>query len=209
MKLRIFPREDSYFDLFEAAADNVAAAAELLLDMVTDFVDPHVKAKRLLDLEHEGDRITHAILSQLNSTFITPFDREDIYSLASQLDDVIDAIEEAGDLMVLHKVVEPIQPVCDQVRLIGEAASETATGLRHLRKLEHQSLRAYWTRVNELENAGDQLYRQARADLYAFEAEHPARYVLIWKDIIEQLEDALDGLQHVARTVESIALKYA
>jgi len=209
VKVRIFPREESYFDLFEAAADNVAASARQLSDLVNDFVDPEMKAKRLVELEHEGDRITHAILSRLNSTFITPFDREDIYALASQLDDVTDAIEEAADMLVLHKVVEPIQAVRGQAALIQEAAIVTADGLRHLRKVEHEPLRAYWVRINELENDGDRLYRRARADLYAFTGEHPARYVLIWKDIVEQLEEALDGLEDVAHTVESIVLKHA
>jgi hypothetical protein len=209
MKLRIFPREESYFDLFEAAADNAALSAKVLLDMVDDFVDPEMKAKRLVELEHEGDRITHAILSRLNSTFVTPFDREDIYALASQLDDVTDAVEEAGDMLVLHKVVEPIRPVCEQARLIEQATTATAAGLRHLRKLEQEPLRAYWVHINELENEGDHLYRRARAELYQFNGEHPARYVLTWKDIIEQLEEALDSLEHVAHTVESIVLKHA
>jgi predicted phosphate transport protein (TIGR00153 family) len=104
MKLRIFSREESFFDLFEAAADNMAESARLLDDLLQDFVDPELKAKRLVECEHEGDRITHAILTRLNSTFITPFDREDIYALAAQLDDVVDAVEEAADMLVLHKV---------------------------------------------------------------------------------------------------------
>src|SRR6266540_3915790 len=140
VKLRIFPREESFFDLFEAAGDNLADAARLLLDMVEDFVDPEMKAKRLADAEHEGDRLTHAILSRLNSTFITPFDREDIYAL---------------------------------------------------------------------ENEGDRLYRHARADLYSFDAEHPAQFLLRWKDIVDEIEQALDELEHVAHTVESIVLKNA
>jgi predicted phosphate transport protein (TIGR00153 family) len=209
VKLRIFPREETFFDLFDAAADSVAAAASLLRDMVDDFVDPEMKAKRLTEQEHEGDRVTHAILLRLNSTFVTPFDREDIYALATQLDDVTDAIEAAADMLVLHKVVEPIEPVRDQARLLDEASRETARGLRHLRKLAQDELRAYWIRINELENQADRLYRRARADLYSFEAEHPARYLLVWKDIIEQLEEAMDALEHVAHTVESIVLKHA
>jgi predicted phosphate transport protein (TIGR00153 family) len=209
VKLRIFPREETFFDLFDAAADSVAAAALLLRDMVDDFVDPEMKAKRLTEQEHEGDRVTHAILLRLNSTFVTPFDREDIYDLATQLDDVTDAIEAAADMLVLHKVLEPIEPVRDQARLLDEASRETAKGLRHLRKLAQDELRAYWIRINELENEADRLYRRARADLYSFEAEHPARYLLVWKDIIEQLEEAMDALEHVAHTVESIVLKHA
>jgi uncharacterized protein len=208
MRLRIFPRDESFFDLFEAAADNMAESARLLDDLLEDFVDPELKAKRLVEHEHEGDRITHAILTRLNSTFITPFDREDIYALAAQLDDVVDAVEEAADMLVLHKVEEPIQPVREQARIIRRAAEETAQGLRHLRKLDLKRLRAYQVAVTELEEEGDRVYRRARADLYNFDAEHPARYVLVWKDIVEQLEEALDSLDQVTHTVESIVLKY-
>jgi predicted phosphate transport protein (TIGR00153 family) len=209
VKLRIFPREESYFDLFDEVADNLAHAAGLLLDLVEDFVDPEMKAKRLVESEHEGDRLTHAILSRLNSTFITPFDREDIHALAGQLDDVVDAIEAAADMMVLHKVVEPLDAVVEQARLIDQAAKETVTGLRSLRGLNEEPLRAFLVTINELENEGDRLYRRARADLYNFTGEHPARYVLIWKDIVEQLEEALDGFEHVAHTVETILIKHA
>jgi len=209
MKLRIFPREESYFDLFDVVVDNVAHAAALLLDLVEDFVDPEMKAKRLVEAEHEGDRLTHAILSRLNSTFITPFDREDIHALAGQLDDVLDAIEEAADMLVLHKVVEPLDAVVEQARLLDRAARETAAGLRSLRGLKEEPLRAFLVTINELENEGDRLYRHARADLYNFTGEHPARYVLIWKDIVEQLEEALDGFEHVAHTVETILIKHA
>jgi uncharacterized protein len=209
VRLRIFPREESYFDLFDAVAANVAESARLLLDMVEDFVDPEMKAKRLVECEHEGDQLTHAILSRLNQTFITPFDREDIYALVAGLDDVVDAIEAAADMLVLHRVAEPLPAVVEQARLIEQASRLTAEGLRHLRHLEQEPLRSYWIGINELENQGDRLYRHARADLYNFEGEHPARFVLLWKDIVEQLEEALDGLEHVAHTVESIVLKHA
>jgi len=209
MRLRIFPRDEPFFDLFEAAADNMAESARLLDELLGDFVDPELKAKRLVEHEHEGDRITHAILTRLNSTFITPFDREDIYALAAQLDDVVDAVEEAADMLVLHKVEEPIQPVREQARIIRRAAEETARGLRYLRKLDLRRLRAYQVAVTELEEEGDRVYRRARADLYNFDAEHPARYVLIWKDIIEQLEESLDGFEHVANTMESVIIKHA
>jgi uncharacterized protein len=209
VKLRIFPREESYFDLFDAVADNLAHTAALLLDLVEDFVDPEMKAKRLVECEHEGDRLTHAVYSRLNSTFITPFDREDIHALAGQLDDVVDAIEAAADMMVLHKVVEPLDAVIEQARLIDRAAKETANGLRSLRRLKEEPLRAYLITINEIENEGDRLYRRARADLYNFTGEHPARYVLMWKDIVEQLEEALDGFEHVGHTVETILIKHA
>jgi uncharacterized protein len=209
LKLRIFPREESYFDLFDEVAGNLVNAARQLLDMVEDFVDPEMKAKRLVEAEHEGDRLTHAIYSRLNSTFITPFDREDIHALAGQLDDVLDAIEAAADMLVLHKVTEPLDAVVEQARLIDRGARSTADGLRNLRGLKQEALRTYLININELENEGDRLYRRARADLYNFEGEHPARYVLMWKDIVEQLEEALDGLEHVAHTVEAVIIKHA
>jgi predicted phosphate transport protein (TIGR00153 family) len=209
LKLRIFPREESYFDLFDEVADNLAEGARQLLDMVEDFVDPEMKAKRLVETEHEGDRLTHTIYSRLNSTFITPFDREDIHALAGQLDDVLDAIEAAADMLVLHRVMEPLEVVIEQARLIDRAATTTAEGLRWLRGLKQERLRGYLIAINELENEGDRLYRRARADLYNFDAEHPARYVLIWKDIVEQLEEALDGFEHVGHTVETVIIKNA
>src|SRR5215204_2686354 len=199
LKLRIFPREESYFDLFDEIAANLADAARQLLDMVEDFVDPEMKAKRLVDAEHEGDRLTHAVYSRLNTTFVTPFDREDIHALAGHLDDVLDAIEEAADMLVLHKVTEPLDAVVEQARLIDRAARATNDGLRNLRGLKQEPLRTYLINLNELENEGDQLYRRARADLYNFNAEHPARYVLIWKDVVE----------HVAHTVETVIIKHA
>jgi len=209
VKLRIFPREESYFDLFDEIGANLADAAGKLLDMVEDFVDPETKAKRLIEAEHEGDRLTYAIYSRLNNSFITPFDREDIHALAEQLDDVLDAIEAAADMLVLHKVMEPLDAVVEQARLIDRAARVTADGLRNLRGLKQDPLRSYLITINELEHEGDQLYRRARADLYNFDAEHPARYVLIWKDIVEQLEEALDHFERVAHTVEAVIIKHA
>jgi uncharacterized protein len=209
VKLRIFPREESYFDLFDEVGANLAEAARYLLDMLEDFVDPEMKAKRLVEAEREGDRLTHAIYSRLNSTFVTPFDREDIHALAGQLDDVLDAIEAAADMLVLHRVLEPLEAVVEQARLIDRAAGATVDGLRNLRGLKQEPLRAFLTTIDELENEGDRLYRRARADLYNFDTEHPARYVLIWKDIVEQLEEALDGFEQVGQTVETVIIKHA
>src|ERR1044072_7260040 len=117
MKLRIFPREESYFDLFDEVAANLADAPRHLLDMVEDFVDPEMKAKPLVEAEHEGPRPTHPIYSRLHSTFIPPFDREDIHALAGHLDDVLDAIEAAADMLVLHRVMEPLEGVVEHARV--------------------------------------------------------------------------------------------
>jgi uncharacterized protein Yka (UPF0111/DUF47 family) len=106
-------------------------------------------------------------------------------------------------------VTEPLDAVVEQARLIDRGARATADGLRNLRGLKQEPLRFYLIVINELENEGDRLYRRARADLYNFEGEHPARYVLVWKDIVEQLEEALDGFEHVAHTVETVIIKHA
>jgi predicted phosphate transport protein (TIGR00153 family) len=211
VKLPFLPNGGFYFDLFEASGNNLAEAARLLLDLVEDFVDPEMKAKRLVDCEHEGDRITHAVYSRLNSSFITPFDREDIYLLAGRLDDVVDSIEAAADMLVLHRVVEPIEAVIQQARLLDHAAKETAAALVHLRDVAREPLQAYWVRLNELENEGDRIYRRALADLYAYsnEDDRLARHVLTWKDIVDELERAMDGMEHVADAVSSIVLKNA
>jgi uncharacterized protein Yka (UPF0111/DUF47 family) len=211
VKFPFLPNGGSYFDLFEASGNNLAEAARLLLDLVEDFVDPEMKAKRLVDCEHEGDRLTHAVYSRLNSTFVTPFDREDIYLLAGRLDDVVDSIEAAADMLVLHRVVEPIEAVIQQARLIDRMTKETAAGLVHLRDLSREPLQSYWVRIDELESEGDRIYRRALADLYAFsdEDDRLARHVLTWKDIVDELERAMDSLEHVADAVSSIVLKNA
>lgn len=207
MKLRLLPPDRSFFDLFEAAGDNLAQCAALLRDLVEDYVDPETKARRLADCEHEGDRLTQALLVRLSSSSRPPFDRDDVHALATRLDDVTDALEEAADLLVLHKVTEPIEAVVEQVGLLGQAAAATAAGIRRLRTLDVEALRAYAARIEELEHVGDRLYRRARAQLYTFEVEQPARYVLVWKDIIEQLEEALDAMRRVAQTVDGIVLR--
>jgi predicted phosphate transport protein (TIGR00153 family) len=211
VKLRLFPREEAYFDLFEAAATNAVDSARVLREMVEDFTDPKAKAAELVDLEHKGDRVIQEVVTRLNSSFVTPFDREDIYTLANQLDDVVDAIEAVGDMLVLHQVDAPIEPVVAQSRLIEQAAQAAAEGVRALRDLDREVLDRCFKTVNDLEDEGDRLYRRARADLYSFsdDLEHPTRYLVLWKDIIEQLEETMDGLEDVADTIEQIVLKYA
>jgi predicted phosphate transport protein (TIGR00153 family) len=211
VRLRLFPREEAYFDLFEQAGANTAEAARVLVEMVEDFSEPKVQAKRLTELEHEGDRLTREVVRRLNSSFVTPFDREDIYALAGRLDDVTDAIEAIGDMLILHRVDQPIPAVRAQARLLHQAATVIAASLGNLRELDTEALRLSWEKVQALEDEGDRLYRRTRAELYEFSDDqpHPARFLLLWKDIVEELEEAIDGLEDVADTLESIVLKYA
>jgi hypothetical protein len=129
MKLRLLPRrEDAYLDLFEAAADNIVTAANTLLDMLSNLGEAEALAKHLVDLEHEGDRITRDILTRLATTFIARSDRDEIYTLAKGLDDVTDAIEEVGDFIVLHGISQPLRGVQEQARVLVRAAEHTAEG---------------------------------------------------------------------------------
>lgn len=210
MKLRLFPRqEDAYLGLFQAAADTSAAAATTLLDLLTDLADPETKAKQLAELEHEGDRITRTILTRLASTFIARLDRDDIFELAERLDNVTDAIEDVGDMVFLHRITEPLEPVAEQARVLLRAADHTSQGMRSLDQLDPDRLNTYLTVIHDLEHDGDQLHRRVLAQLYDFTTEHPAQHMLRWKDITDGIEEALNELAHVAHTVEGIVLKHA
>jgi uncharacterized protein Yka (UPF0111/DUF47 family) len=210
VRLRLVHRhEPVYFDLFDAAAGNLHEAAVTLQDMLTDLADPEGKARHLTDLEHEGDRITRAIFTRLTSRQVARAYRDDIYTLATRLDDVTDAIEEVADFVLLHRISEPLAEVTEQAGVLVRGAGCTVEGMRSLRQLDREQLDAYWTRVGDLEREGDRLHRRVRAELYNFTADHPAQHVLRWKDITDGIEQALDELAHVAHTVEGITLKLA
>jgi uncharacterized protein Yka (UPF0111/DUF47 family) len=207
MRLKISQRAEEFFDLFVDSAGNLRVAADLLKDLIEDYRDVDLKAKRISDREHEGDEITHAIIRRLNTSFITPMDREDIYQLATALDDVLDSVEAVSELFLLHAIEEPLPQMRAQVEVIAKAAEQTEGALRLLQKMDRERLEPYWIEINTLENEGDQLYRRAVAEL--FSGEYRAMDVLRWKEVIENLEEALDGLENVANIVESVVLKHA
>jgi predicted phosphate transport protein (TIGR00153 family) len=207
MKLKISNRSDLFFDLFTAAAENVTVAAEILLDLVSNFEDVEIKARRIQEREHEGDTITHEVIQHLNTTFITPMDREDIYALATALDDVMDAIEAAGDLFVLHSIDAPRPSMIQQAEVLVRAARQTEAAIKALDQLDRAVLEPYWIEINSLENEGDRLYRRSIADMFG--GDHKAMDVLRWKEVSETLEEGLDGLENVANIVEAVVLKHA
>jgi predicted phosphate transport protein (TIGR00153 family) len=207
MKLKISNRSDAFFGLFAAGAENMRIAAELLYDLVSHFTDVEIKARRLQEREHEGDEVTHQVIQTLNTTFITPMDREDIYQLATALDDVVDAIEAAGDLMVLHGIEEPRPFMIQQADVLVRAATQTEAAIKVLDRLDRGVLEPYWIEINSLENEGDRVYRRSIADM--FSGDHRAMDVLRWKEVSETLEEALDGLENVANIVEAVVLKHA
>ena len=206
MKLKISNRAEAFFDLFTESAENLRTAAELLQDLIGDYRDVELKAQRIADREHEGDEVTHAIIRLLNTTFVTPMDREDIYQLATALDDVMDAIEAVSDLFVLHRIEAPLPEMKAQIDVLVLASRQTEQALAALPKMRREQLEPYWIEINRLENEGDRLYRRAIADL--FSGEHRAMDVLKWKEVIEKLEEALDGLENVANIIESTVLKH-
>jgi uncharacterized protein len=207
LRLKISQRSEVFFDLFDQSANNLRETSELLRDLVENYDDVDLKVRRIQDREHEGDEITHAIIQRLNTSFVTPIDREDIYRLATALDDVLDAIEAVADLLLLHKVIEPLSVMKSQVDVLVQASSQTEGAIGLLAKMDRERLEPYWIEINSLENEGDRIYRHAVAEL--FSGDHKAMDVLRWKEVIEYTEEAIDGLERVSNIIEAIVLKHA
>ncbi len=205
MRLRIAPSDESFFDLFEQMAKTVQHGAEELLDLLKNYTDLDRKVSRILDIEHEGDEITHRVIHRLNTTFVTPFDREDIHLLAASLDDVLDHIEAAAEFLQLHKIQEPLPQMISLTETLAQAARETAAAMPGLRKMTVENLQDYWVEINRLENEGDRLYRRTIAEL--FSGDYKAMDVLKFKEITEEIEQGIDRLEDVANTIETITLK--
>jgi predicted phosphate transport protein (TIGR00153 family) len=203
VRLKLIPREESFFELFEEMANKVQQGADELLNLLRDYTDLDRKAGRIFDIEHEGDEITHEVMRRLNTTFITPFDREDIHSLASNFDDVLDHIEAAAEYLQLHKIDEPLPQMVALSETLAKAAEKTADAMPRLRAMK--GLEDYWVEINRLENEGDRSYRRTIAEL--FSGDYRAMDVLKFKDIIEEIEQAIDQLEDVANAVEGIVLK--
>jgi predicted phosphate transport protein (TIGR00153 family) len=211
MAFRLTPHERGFYPLFTRAAENIADAADELSKLVaTDPAGRAALAARVKEAELAGDEVTHEIMVKINTTFVTPFDREDIYRLASALDDVLDAIEEAADRIVLYRLGTLPDGIAAQVEVLQRAAAATAEAMPRLEKMAE--LQEYWIEVNSLENEADDIYRTLLGDLLAPpEGAPPADVltVLKTKEVVETLEEAADAFETVANTVESIAVKDA
>jgi predicted phosphate transport protein (TIGR00153 family) len=204
VRIRLTPRETSFYDMFAASADNLVVGSKLLLELLgADVAARPELSERMRAAEHAGDDITHGIFHQLNSSFITPFDREDIYNLASSLDDVMDYMEEAVDLVVLYEIEALPKGVEQQIEVLARAAELTAAAMPNLRSMDN--LAEYWIEVNRLENQADQIHRKLLAHLFG--GSYEALEVLKLKQIVDVLEEAADAFEHVANTVETIAVK--
>ena len=203
MALRFRPADTTFYDLFAQSAKHLVGGAALLAEMLADGADREAIAQRMRDAEHQADESTHEIIRRVNRTFVTPFDREDIYNLASGLDDVMDFMEEAVDLVLLYEVEALPSELANQVEVLQRCAELTAEAMPRLQTM--QDLEEYWIEVNRLENAGDKSYRRILAKLFG--GQYEALEVLKLKDIVDSLEAAIDAFETVANIVEQIAVK--
>jgi uncharacterized protein len=207
VRFRLRPVDNVFYDFFSQAAQNLVTGVALLAELVLPDADAQAVSEKLVEVEHDSDAITHRLYQKINSTFITPFDREDIYRLGSNLDDVMDHLEAVGNLVYLYGLTtlpalpremhEMVDVLARQARLTADAMPRLRGGLRDLDD--------YWVECNRLENEGDQVYRMLLVRL--FSGEYDALTVLKMKEVVEELELACDSFERVANTVETIAVK--
>jgi uncharacterized protein len=197
------PRDRVYFELFEEAGQNILKASDLLDQLLSTYPDSKELAQEIRACEHEGDRITHDIIDRLNHTFVTPIDREDILSLASALDDIVDYTEEVADFLGLYRIEAPMDQSIKLARVLKAAARQIAEAIPRLRGFRDMS--NYTVEINRLENEGDRISREAIASL--FDGGIDPMVVIRWKDLFERLESAIDAAEHVAYILEGIVIK--
>lgn len=207
-KFPFMPKEQKFFDLFEQSSQNIIKASKALKEMVDtwQFIDSRVA--EITELEHDGDSITHQIISLLHRTFITPFDREDIALLTHTMDDVLDFIHAAADAMFIYKVKKPtdrVKELADVIVLATQEMGKAVGSLRH--KGEFKQMLERCVEINRLENAADRIYRAAIGEL--FEKSKDMAEIIKWREIYEHMETATDRAEDVADVIEGVALKNA
>ena len=201
--VRLIPRDDSFFDLLTEQAQIVLEAAELLGGLVAVDSGRDPFAEKLRDIEKRGDELNEQIVRKLNTSFITPFDHEDIYLLATVLDDVVDDIDSAGDHIVLFELDTLPEGVHDQVDSIRRAAHLTADAMTRLKGMK--DLASYWEEMGRIESDADRVYRRLLARL--FSGEYKALMVMKLREVVDELESAMNAFERVAKCIESIAVK--
>ena len=204
-RFSLVPKDRAFFDLFAEGAQNTLRTAKLLRDLLEQWPDDGGLSTDILKAEQEGDRITHDIIQRLNTTFVTPIDREDIYALATQMDDIVDHIEEVADFMGLYSIEAPMdqsQALADVLVKSCEQLYGLLQNLRGFKDLDH-----YWIEIHRLENDGDRIYRDAIASLFADRID--PMVVIRWRDVFLRLERAIDSTETSASIVEGIVIKNA
>ena len=203
MRFSLLPRDSTFFDLFTQAGKNSLRAATMLDEMMNSWPDDNGLTREILLAEQEGDKITHDIIKRLNSTFVTPIDREDIYGLATKLDDVVDYIEEAADFLGLYKIEAPMSQAQELTKILVGCCEQLAAGLENLPSFN--DLDKYWIEIHKLENDGDRVSRDAVASLFSNGID--PMVVIRWKDMFAVLEKAIDATETAAHILEGIVIK--
>ncbi len=200
------PKDRVFFDLLREEGENALRTAKLLREMISTWPDGKDALTRdIFKAEQDGDRITHDIVKRLNATFVTPFDREDIYGLATKLDDVVDYIEEAADFFSLYQIEAPMQQALDLAEVLVGCCEQLAKALAGLKGFK--DLDQYWIEIHRLENDGDRISRDAVASLFANGID--PMVVIRWKDIFAVLEKAIDSTETTAHIIEGVVIKNA
>jgi uncharacterized protein len=203
--VRFIPRETKFFDLFAEMAINLTAGARQLRDLLQHYEDVSAGVQKIKGIEHKGDDLAHALFIKLNSSFITPFDREDIHTLASSLDDVLDYINAAADRLTTYKITHPPAAAVELATIILRQAEELAKAVALIEKGD--ALIEHCVEVNRLENEADAISRAAIG--YLFETETDPIRLIKHKELIEVLEIATDKAEDAANVLETVVLKGA
>jgi predicted phosphate transport protein (TIGR00153 family) len=201
----LVPRDRAFFDLLNRAGQNTLRSAQLLKQMLEGWPDSRELGREILLAEQEGDRITHEIVHRVNTTFVTPIDGGDLHTLASQIDDIVDYIEETADFMGLYRIEAPMEQSLAMADVLVQSCEQLAQALEHLHGFK--DLDAYWIEIHRLENEGDRLYRDAVASLFANGID--PMFVIRWRDIFLRLERAVDATETAAHILEGIVIKNA
>jgi predicted phosphate transport protein (TIGR00153 family) len=208
VRLPFIPREEKFFDLFQKSAENMVKAAHSLKEVVDSWEHVEGRVAEITELEHKGDTITHEIMSRLNRTFVTPFDREDIVQLAHSLDDVTDFIHAASDAMLLYKVERPGERAKELADIIVQGTEEIEKVLPQMqRRIVLSAVLKRCVEINRLENLADRVYRSAIAEL--FDDSTDMAHIIKWREIYAHMESATDRCEDVADVLEGVAIKHA
>jgi predicted phosphate transport protein (TIGR00153 family) len=201
--VRLIPKDNSFFQMFSAMSDNLIGGARALVDLFADYRDVDRKIDEVRQIEREGDELTHAILTKLNQTFITPFDREDIHQLASKLDDVLDFINASGARLVMYRITAPPPAAGELAEIILRQCQELQKAVSLMQK--NGNILAHCVEINRLENEADLVSQQAIAKLFEYEKD-PINLIKV-KELLEFLERATDKAEDVANVLETVVLK--
>ena len=202
-RFSLVPKDRVFFDLFAEGGQNTLRTAKLLRDLLQRWPDDGGLATDILKAEQEGDRITHDIIQRLNTTFVTPIDREDIHTLATQMDDIVDHIEEVADFMGLYRIEAPMEQSLAIADVLVKSCEQLYGLLQNLR--DFKGLDHYWIEIHRLENEGDRISRDAVASLFSNCID--PMVVIRWRDIFLRLERAIDATETSASIVEGIVIK--